>query len=57
MIRWLVKEDENVKTAQVNELCVKIDELNIKWKIEQKSKEELQKHYQKVNGCTVYLRL
>ncbi|XP_028416257.1 coiled-coil domain-containing protein 57-like [Dendronephthya gigantea] len=42
-----VKEDEHVKTAQVSELCVKIDELNIKLQNEQKSKEELQKHYQK----------
>ena len=43
-----VKEAEHVKTAEVSELCVKIDELKIKLENEQKAKQELQKHYQKV---------
>ena len=43
-----VKEAEHVKTAEVSELFVKIDELKIKLENEQKAKEELQKHYQKV---------
>ena len=42
-----VKEAEHVKTAEVSELFVKIDELKIKLENERKAKEELQKHYQK----------
>ena len=44
-----IKEAEHLKTTEVSELCVKIDELNIKLDNEQKAKEELQKHYQKVS--------
>ena len=43
-----VKEEEHIKTAEVSELCVKIDELKIKLDNEQKAKDELQRHYQKV---------
>ena len=44
-----VKEAEHVKTAEVSELCVKIDELKIEVDNEHKAKDELQKHYQKVS--------
>ena len=43
-----VKEEEHVKTAEASELCVKIDELKVKLDNNQKAKDELQQHYQKV---------
>ena len=43
-----IKQAEHVKTAEVSELYVKIDELKMNLENEQKAKDELQKHYQKV---------
>lgn len=48
-----VKETEHLKTAKISELCVRIDEQKIKLQNEQNAKDELQRHYQKVNILTI----